>query len=251
MKNLLLILTALTITFYFYKLSKNKTIEKFNHDNNQNNNIRSEQGLAGINKPEYIRNPDDTFENRAKLHALFHMNIFNLLNNMIIHQTQSKEVKESYISVVKANMGLLNIGRGYEHNFFNGTLSKNIAITFLEDLVNLYTKFILEEDHAFTNEDIEIFKYMVDNHTIMMKDYQRIQKGKKGNFKKYKILYEKELRKMDNFEYNIIRLDGLEVLEDNIDTENKKDEINNEKFDENSDISNREIRNINITETRN
>ena len=116
-------------------------------------------------------------------------------------------------------MGLLEIGRGYEHNFFNGTLSKGIATNFLDDLVNLYTKFILEEDNAFTSDDLEIFKYMVDNHTIMMKDYGRIQAD--GSFKKYKILYEKEKRTTDDFNWYLIRLDGLVELED-LNKDNKK-----------------------------
>ena len=140
MKSFLLIITTAVITYFIYLINK----EKFN-----SNNLEESAGLRQISEP----NPEDTFENRAKLHSKFHSSIFDLLNDMIIFKTQSDEVKNSYLSVVKVNMGLLNIGRGYEHKFFNGTLSKNIATTFLEDLVNLYTKFIIEEDPAFTNDD--------------------------------------------------------------------------------------------------
>jgi hypothetical protein len=252
MKNLLLLLATLIISYYFYTINKNKTQDNDNDNKNLIKNIIPEQ--KGIENLEQVvnnePNPNDTLETRGKLHSLFHSNIFNLLNNMIIHKTESKEVKDSYLAVVKANMGLLNIGRGYEHNFFNGTLSKNIAITFLEDLVNLYTKFILEENPAFTYQDLEIFKYMVDNHTIMMKDYQRIQQGSKGEFKRYKILFEKELRKLDNIEYSIVRVDGLEVLEDDNDKGDKSSKINNNRYDKDSDSLNKEIRNINITEFR-
>mgnify|MGYP000864319138 CR=1 FL=1 len=218
MKSLFILVTTFTITYFFYNLNKEKL-----------NPINKPSEFESGNLPKAVGpNPDDTFKNRAKLHSLFHSSIFQLLNDMIVYKTQSEEVKESYLAVVKANMGLMNIGRGYEHNFFNGTLSKNIATTFLEDLVNLYTKFIIEEDPAFTNDDLEIFKYMVDNHTIMMKDYQRIQKGNENDgFKKYKILFTKEKRIIEDFEYSIVRVDGLEVLEDG----------NNEKKLENSNTN--------------
>lgn len=220
MKSLLLLLVTFAISYFFYEENKKKLYSESSN-------------LPQATEP----NEEDTFKNRANLHSLFHSSIFDLLNNMIEYKTQSEEVKESYLAVVKANMGLLNIGRGYEHNFFNGTLSKNIATTFLDDLVNLYTKIILEEDHRFTSEDIEIFKYMVDNHTIMMKDYKRIQ-GNDG-FKKYKISYTKELRKYEDFNYNLVRVEGLEVLEDLEKNQNKQKNEEDEKL-------NKEIRDINI-----
>lgn len=226
MKNIIMILISIAISYFFY------------NENKMNMELRESQSNTQELKYSKEPNPDDTFEIRAKLHSLFHANIFNLLNNMIVHNIRSQEVKDSYIAVIKANIGLLNINRGYEHNFFNGTLSKSIATQFLEDLVNLYTKFILDENMAFTNLDIEIFKYMVDNHTIIIKEYHRMQKKK---FKKYQIVYEKEPRKVDNFQYNIIRVDGLKLLEGDIE---KEDQHNTDV------VTNKEIRDINIHMTR-
>ena len=153
------------------------------------------------------------FNEIASAYANFHEDVFDLFNKVIQLDLNSEEVKESYIKVVKDNYKLLMLNKGFEHEFFNGKISKKIAESFFDGLITLYNSWVKSNDVLITSEEKVIYQSMIDNYNLIIKENREMNKDGKG-FRKYKIIFKREIIESVIGEFPIIKVEGTEVIED-------------------------------------